>query len=164
MAIYPESSQSSSGNRNRNAHRDFMEQFIDEVFQYTDETFNTPIEKPISRFQKRPRGPGRPSIARSLSASQEPPTSIPIDLEDHQHIKTEKRSTCQVCGFIRRKDYQERLKSESGEIRGSIRGANTLWKCTVCGPICREPNCWNIRHSIGYLGRERKRKYSCINR
>jgi hypothetical protein len=115
--LYPEQYTINIGNRDRNAHRKFMEAFIDEVFQYMDETLETFPEKLEKKWEKIPRGRGRPSLARSLSASQK--TTVPEPLEHHQHIKTEKRSSCRVCGYIRQKISLEQEK------KGAIRGANT---------------------------------------
>ena len=37
------------------------------------------------------------------------------------------------------------------------RGACTFWKCSVCGPIYKELNCWFIIHREGFrLIRKRK--------
>ena len=75
-----------------------MKDFIDEIFQYIDETFEITPEKPREKFQKIPRGRGRPFIAKTLSSTLETPLVAP--LEEHQHIKTIKRSSCLACGFI----------------------------------------------------------------
>ena len=106
------------------------------------------LEKSEKKWEKILRGRRRPSLARSLSASQK--TTVLEPLEHHQHIKTEKRSSCRVCSYIRQKISLEQEK------KGAIRGANTAWKCTICGPICREASCWNIMHSTGFKGRKRK--------
>ena len=58
-----------------------MEDFIDEIFQYTDKTFETTPEKPREKFQKIPRGRGRPSIAKTLSSTLKTPLAAP--LEEH---------------------------------------------------------------------------------
>jgi hypothetical protein len=155
ITLYPEEHQTSTGNRDRNSHRKFMEAFIDEVFQYRDSTFETFPEKLEKKWEKIPRGCGRPSLARSILQTQE--TFISTPLEGHQHINTTKRSDCISCGFIRRKIDQDKPEKNK-KIR--VRGANTSWKCTICGPICKEASCWDFVHSEGFRGR--KRKYSEI--
>ena len=59
-AIYPEFALNSKGNRDLDAHRRFLEKLIDEIFLYTDETFEKRPEKSENRYIYTPRGPGRP--------------------------------------------------------------------------------------------------------
>jgi hypothetical protein len=156
MTLYPQYNETSTGNRDRNSHRKFMEEFISEIFQYTDQTFETFPEKPQEKWQKIPRRQGRPSKAQSLSRSQE--SILLTSSGDHQHINTTKRSFCRGCGSIRLKMDKE---NSGKKTRGYIRGASTTWKCTICGPICHEPNCWSLVHSKGF--RIQKRKHSEIS-
>ena len=43
-----------------------------------------------------------------------------------------------------------------------IRGAKTSWKCTKCGPICRNSKCWEILHRA-IIPKEKKRKIDKIS-
>ena len=65
----------------------------------------------------------------------------------HQHINTIKRSFYQGYGSIRLKISKENLEKKT---RGYIRSVSTTWKCTICGPIYLEANCWNLVHSEGF--------------
>jgi hypothetical protein len=152
MTIYSNYYQDFNGIRKRNSHRQFLEAFIDECFQYTDETFNTVPKKPEQIFKKIPRRQGRPSLSQEFTKSQKTTTIIP--LENHKHIKSKKRSYCRCCGYIRRKI--EAQKDPNIKQKDAIRGALTFWKCTICGPICKEVSCWNIFHLKGFKGRKRK--------
>ncbi len=106
--------------RDHNAHRKFMEELINEIFQYTDKSFQTFPEKPPKKWQKIPRRPGRPSSAQRASREQRTLLSRPSIV--HHHVKTQKRSYCQVCGHIQRV-----IDQESSEQKGKnrARGANT---------------------------------------
>ena len=157
--IYPEYTQYRTGNRKTEAYRQFMEEFVDEIFQYTDETLETFPEKPSKKAEFISRPPGRPSLARSRSELPVTPVSERLPpLEDHKHEKLGKRSYCIGCGFTRRIIDQNNPDRSS---KNRARGANTEWKCTVCGPVCKGSSCWEYVHSRAFMGL--KRKYSEIS-
>ena len=66
-AIYPEFALNSKGNRDPDAHRRFLEKLVDEIFLYTDETFETRPKKSKNRYIYTPRGPGRLSKSSTIS-------------------------------------------------------------------------------------------------
>ena len=43
-----------------------------------------------------------------------------------------------------------------------IRGTNTYWKCTKCGPVYRNSKCWEILHRA-IIPKEKKRKINKIS-
>ena len=61
-------------------------------------------------------------------------------------------------------DFQEVQKvqeaqrvQELQESKPKSRGANTYWKCTKCGPVCRNSKCWELIHRpIIPKGKKRK--------
>ena len=57
-AIYPEYALNSKGNRDSNAHRRFLEKLVDEIFLYTDETFESRPEKSENRYIYKSRNSG----------------------------------------------------------------------------------------------------------
>ena len=66
-AIYPEYALNLKGNRDRNAHRRFLEELVDEIFLYIDETFEKRPEKGENRYKYTPRDPGWPSKSSKIS-------------------------------------------------------------------------------------------------
>ena len=60
-AIYSEFALNSKGNRDPKAHKRFLEELVDEIFLYTNETFETRPEKSENRYTYTPRRRGRPS-------------------------------------------------------------------------------------------------------
>ena len=59
-ALYPEFALNSKGNRDPKAYRRFIEELINEIFLYTDETFEKRPEKSKIQYTYTPRRPGRP--------------------------------------------------------------------------------------------------------
>ena len=58
--IYLEFALNSKGNRDPNAYRRFLEKLVDEIFLYTDETFEKRPKKSKNRYIYTPRGVRRP--------------------------------------------------------------------------------------------------------
>ena len=79
IIIYPEYLTYTTGNRDTTVHRRFIEDFINEIWQYTNETFETIPEESLKKVELIPRERGRPSLSKSLSKSQETSISIPLD-------------------------------------------------------------------------------------
>ena len=120
-AIYPEFALNLKGKRDSKAYRRFLEKLIDEIFLYTDETFEKRPEKNENRYQYIPRNPGWPSKSSTISRNQEkkpislsleinrlsirgrPYKDFPINVEPlkyYSHVKTTTRSYCLGCGFF----------------------------------------------------------------
>jgi len=210
-SIYSEFALNSKGNRDPNAHRRFLEKLVDEIFLYTDETFETRPEKSENRYKYTSRCPGRPLKSSTISQNQKnqekepislsleinrlstqgrPYKNIPVNVEPlkyHSYVKTTTRSYCLGCNYLIRQDLQsnEEKASEKSdfsypptllfkegsleEIQESqkskyrrIRGINTYWKCTKCGPVCRNSKCWEILHRA-IIPKEKKRKIDKIS-
>ena len=79
-AIYPEFALNSKGNRDPKAHRRFLEKLVDEIFLYTDETFEKRPKKSENRYIYTPRGPRRPAKSSIISQNREK-ESISLSLE-----------------------------------------------------------------------------------
>ena len=127
-SIYPEFALNSKGNRDPNAHRRFLEELVDEIFLYTDKTFEKRPEKSENRYRYTPRNPGWPSKSSTLTQNQEnqekepislsleinrlstqgrPYKDIPINVEPlkyHTRVKIITRSYCLGCNFLIRQD------------------------------------------------------------
>ena len=131
-AIYPEYALNSKGNRDPSAHRRFLEELVNEIFLYTDETFKKIPEKSENRYNYMPRVSGWPlkpstiqnqekePISLSLeinrvSTKGRPYKSIPINVEPlkyHSHVKTTTRSYYLGCNFLIRQDLQLKVEKE----------------------------------------------------
>ena len=59
-AIYPEFALNSKGNRKSTAHRLFLEELVDSIFLYNDETFEKKPEKSEEEYIYTSRRRGRP--------------------------------------------------------------------------------------------------------
>jgi hypothetical protein len=156
IAINPQYTLYRTGNRKTEAHRNFQELLIDEIFQYTDETLETFPVKPLKKAVLIPRAPGRPSLARIRSEpSKTPISSLLLFQEAHKHEKTTKRSFCLCCSLFQRIAGQNKTEKERNQ---RFRGTSTKWKCTICGPICINSSCWDYIHSTAFKGQKRKYK------
>src|ERR1700754_2697058 len=80
-AIYPEYALNSKGNRDPSAHRRFLEELVNEIFLYTDETFETRPEKSDNRYIYTSGRSGRPSKSSIISQNQEKePISLSLEI------------------------------------------------------------------------------------
>ena len=107
-------------------------------------------------------------------------------LKYYSHVKTTTRSHCLGCNFLIRQDLQSKVEKEDEKSdfsfppsfifkEGSLeeislnirkpkklRGTNTYWKCTKCGPVCQNSKCWEILHRA-IIPKEKKRKIDKIS-
>ena len=156
IAINPQYALYRTGNRKTEAHRNFQELLIDEIFQYTDETLETFPVKPLKKAVLIPRAPGRPSLARIRSEPSKPPISSLLPFQEaYKHEKTKKRSFCLCCSLFQRIVGQNKTEKERNQ---RFRGTSTKWKYTIYRPIYINSSYWDYIHSTAFKGQKRKYK------